>query len=126
MADPGRTDGAVADPRTRRAEVRRQLAEGDVSGLRDLASRLDAAGIDVTPDELRSDVRALGAIRVQQGASSVLALPVDGPAARAPDAGSGRLVAEVSADPDWPIQVGVAAVVAVFLVIGLLGWLISS
>jgi hypothetical protein len=134
VAEPA-AEGAVqaatgSGRRARRAEVRRHLAEGDVSGLRDLASRLEAAGIDVTPDELRSDVRALGAIRVQHGASSVLALPVDGggtPAGTgAPAARSGRLAAEVSADPDWPIQVGVVAVVVVFLVIGLLGWLIST
>lgn len=121
---------AATDPRARRAEARRLLADGDVTGLRELASRLEAEGFEVTPDELRADVRALGAIRVQHGDSSVLALPVDGApggaGARGADREQGRLAAEISADPDWPIQVGVAAVVAVFLVIGLLGWLIST
>jgi arginine repressor len=108
----------------RRAAVRRELAAGDVTGLRDLAARLQAADIAVTPDALRADVRSLGAIRVQHGEGSVLALPVGdaAPAGRTTD----RLVAEVSSDPDWPIQVGVAAVVGVFLLVALLGWLISG
>jgi DNA-binding IclR family transcriptional regulator len=129
--------GAPSEPagaRARRTEVERHLAEGDVAGLRALAERLEADGLAVTADELRADVRSLGAIRVRRGESSVLALPVDGPAGRRSGSdrsdraggSDGRLVAEVSADPDWPIQVGVAAVVVVFLVIGLLGWLISS
>jgi hypothetical protein len=114
----------TAGLRPRRDEVERLLGQGDVTGLRDLATRLQAAGITVTPDELRADVRALGAVRVRHGDSAVLALPLDGSAARRPaDAG---LTAEIAADPDWPIQLGVVAVVAVFLLVGLLGWLISA
>lgn len=113
-------DGGAA----RRAEVERQLAAGDVTGLRSLASRLEGAGIAVTPDELRADVRSLGAVRVRHGDTSVLALPVDGPA-RSGGSAADRLRAEVTADPDWPIQIGVAVVVAVFVLVGLLGWLIS-
>ena len=59
---------------SRRAAVRRELAAGDVASIRDLASRLQAEGVDVTPEALRSDVRALGAIRVQHGDGTVLAL----------------------------------------------------
>jgi hypothetical protein len=116
----------MAGAGARRAEVRRQLAAGDVTGLRDLAGRLHDDGVDITPEALRSDVRALGAIRVQHGDETVLALPVDDPAHRS---GSGtsteRLTAEVVADPDWRIQAGVVAIVALFLLVALLGWLIS-
>lgn len=116
-----------ADAAVRRAEVERQLASGDVTGLRALAKRLDDEGISVTPDELRADVRSLGAVRVRHGETSVLALPVDGPAkAGASSSSTSRLAAEVTSDPDWPIQVGVAVVVGAFLVIALLGWLIST
>lgn len=115
----------AVDARTRRAEVERQLAGGDVSGLKALAARLDEQGIAVTPDELRADVRSLGGIRVRHGDSSVLALPVDGPARAPAGTGSARLSAEIASDPDWPIQLGVALVVGVFLLIALLGWLIS-
>lgn len=117
----------AVDVRTRRAEVERQLAAGDVSGLKALAARLDEQGITATADELRADVRALGGIRVRHGDSSVLALPVDGAGTRGPSTGSstGRLNAEITSDPDWPIQLGVAIVVGVFLLVALLGWLIS-
>jgi hypothetical protein len=118
---------ASADAAARRAEIERRLAAGDVTGLRALAARLDGAGIAVTPDQLRAEVRSLGAIRVRHGDTSVLALPVDGAdRSRGRGAGTQRLAAEVTSDPDWPIQVGVAAVVAVFLLVGLLGWLIST
>jgi len=108
----------------RRAAVRRELAAGDVASIRDLARRIQAHGIEVTPEALRADVRALGAIRVRHGDDTVLALPVAAaprPAGRATE----RLADEVSADPDWSIQVGVVGVVALFLLIGLLGWLLS-
>ena len=110
----------------RRAQVRRQLAAGDVTGLRELAGRLQDDGVTVTADVLRSDVRALGAIRVQHGDTSVLALPVDDAGSRAPGGTTERLAAEISADPDWRIQVGVVAVVALFLLVAFLGWLIST
>lgn len=110
---------------SRRAAVRRELAAGDVASIRDLASRLQAEGVEVTPDALRSDVRALGAVRVQHGDGTILALPVDDGPARPAGGTSDRLTAEVSADPDWKIQVGVVAVVAVFLLVGFLGWLLS-
>jgi hypothetical protein len=112
--------------------VRRELALGDVAGLRDLAGRLESEGIAVSPDVLRADVRALGAVRVQRGGSSVLALPVDdgsgrptGPGGSADAGATARLANEISADPDWKLQVGVVAVVAVFVLVALLGWLIS-
>ena len=53
----------------------------------------------------------------------MLALPVDaadGPAGQAP-----KLAAVVTADPDWRLQVGVVIVVALFVLVALLGWLIS-
>ncbi|MCU1372494.1 MAG: hypothetical protein JWO77_3688 [Ilumatobacteraceae bacterium] len=115
---------ASSDAAARRAEVERQLASGDITGLRALAARLDDEGIAVTPDELRADVRSLGAVRVRRRDTSVLALPVDGPAR--PGGSSPRLAAAVTSDPDWPVQVGVAVVVAVFALIALLGWLIST
>ncbi len=109
----------------RRKEIRRRLATGDIASLRDLAGRLQDDGITVTPDVLRADVRALGAIRVQHGEGSVLALPVDDSAGRPAAGAAERLTAEIGADPDWRLQVGVVAVVALFLLVGLLGWLIS-
>ncbi|WP_426571046.1 hypothetical protein [Aquihabitans sp. McL0605] len=109
----------------RRAQVRQELAAGDVPGLRVLADRLEAHGFTVTPDELRADVRALGAVRVEHGEGSVLALPVDGDSGASAPVAAPKLTAVVSADPDWRLQVGVAAVVVVFLVVALLGWLIS-
>lgn len=112
----------------RRAAVERELVRGDVVGLRELAGRLESEGITVTPEVLRADVRALGAVRVQKGATSVLALPVDA-GGRAGSGSEGRvpprLAAEISADPDWSVQVGVVAVVVVFMLVALLGWLIS-
>jgi hypothetical protein len=96
-----------------------------VTSLRELAGRLEDAGVEVTPDVLRSDVRALGAIRVQHGDGTVLALPVDDGAARSSGSATERLAAEVSADPDWRIQVGVVAVVALFVLVGFAGWLLS-
>lgn len=119
---PPTSTGAAA----RRDEVRRQVAAGDVAGLRELAARLEAEGVTVTPDVLRADLRALGVVRVERGEASVLAIPVDGPAPKGPGTVTERLAAEVSSDPDWPIQLGVAAVVAVFVLVGLLGWLISA
>lgn len=81
------------------------------------------AGYDVSPDQLRSDVRALGAVRIEGPDGPVLALPVDvadGSAGEAP-----KLAAVVTADPDWRLQVGVVIVVALFVLVALLGWLIS-
>lgn len=120
MAEAGST-------KQRRAEVRKQLAAGDVANLRDLFSRLQAGGVEVAPDVLRADVRALGAIKVQHGDDTVLALPADDAAAPKPGGTAAeRLAAEVSADPDWRIQVGVVVVVALFLLVALIGWLISA
>ena len=117
----------AADEQQRREQVRRELGSGQVTGLRDLASRLQAEGIAAGPDQLRADARALGAVRVQMGETSVLALPVgsDGKPAAQPST-VGVLAAEVSSDPDWKLQVGVVAVVALFLLVAFLGWLISS
>ena len=115
----------MATASERRAQVRRQLASGDVASLRELAGRLQDDGVTVTPDELRADVRALGAVRVQHGDGTVLALPVDDPGTRASGGAVDRLTAEVVADPDWPLQAGVVAVVALFLLVALAGWLIS-
>ena len=114
----------AVDVRERRARVRRELAAGDVASMRDLAGRLQADGIEITPEALRSDVRALGAIRVHHGDDAMLALPVDG-AAGGSGSSTERLAAEISSDPDWRIQVGVAIVVAAFVLVALLGWLIS-
>lgn len=114
----------MAEPAGRRAKVREQLASGDVASLRDLAGRLKDDGVTVTPESLRADVRALGAVRVQHGDDTVLALPVDDVATK-PSGPAALLAAEVSADPDWRIQVGVVAVVALFLLVAFAGWLIS-
>ena len=118
----------AADPTSadRRAAVRAALGSGEVTGLRMLAERLEADGFEVAPDALRADVRSLGAVRVQHGESSVLALPVAPEGRGADRSAAPPLAAEIAADPDWKLQVGVAAVVIVFLLVALLGWLIST
>jgi hypothetical protein len=109
----------------RRREVRHLLATGEITSLRDLAGRLQDEGIATTPEALRADVRSLGAIRVQHGEGSVLALPADDRAGAASGGPAPLLAAEIAADPDWRMQVGVVAVVALFLLVALAGWLIS-
>lgn len=108
-----------------RRAVREHLEAGDVASLRDLAGRLLADGIEVTPEVLRADVRDLGAIRAKHGEGTLLVLPLDDAAVRADGPVTERLAVEVSHDPDWKIQVGVVAVVALFLLVGFLGWLLS-
>mgnify|MGYP001160337894 CR=1 FL=1 len=115
---------AAGAPADRRAAVRAALATGEVSGLRMLAERVEAAGFEVEPDVLRADVRSLSAVRVQRGDTSVLALPMAPEGRGADRTPAPKLTAEISADPDWKLQVGVAAVVIVFLVVAVIGWLI--
>lgn len=109
----------------RRALVRRELATGEITGLRMLADRLAAHDVVAGPDELRADVRALGALRVQVGDASVLALPVDGDGRPTSTAPAPLAANELSRDPDWTLQLGVVVVVAVFLLVAFAGWLIS-
>ena len=110
----------------RRTLVRSELATGEVTGLRMLADRLAARDVVAGPDELRADVRALGAVRVQVGDTSVLALPVDASGRSSSPAAATLLGNELSRDPDWKLQVGVVAVVALFLLVAFAGWLLSA
>lgn len=109
----------------RRALVRAEVAAGGVTGLKDLAGRLADAGVDVTPDQLRADLRALGAVRVEGPDGPVLAIPVDGDRSAGRGAAPATLAATVADDADWKLQVGVLVVVVVFVLVALLGWLIS-
>lgn len=115
----------MASSGERTAAVRELLVAGEATGLRSIAESLHAQGIEAGPEELRADLRRLGAVRVQGSDGPRLALPVgrdaDG-AAAGPGAG---LPAALVADPDWPLQLAVTVVVAVFLVVGLLGWLLA-
>ena len=109
----------------RRETVRQAIVASGPLGLRELAERLEAEGHPMSREELRADVRALGAIRVETPDGPMLAIPIDEDAPGANGSVAELLQAEVSADPDWRLQVGVAVVVAVFVLVALLGWLIS-
>lgn len=135
MAGDARGAAASAVPASpvptaeRRAAVRAELASGGVDGLRTLADRLEARGVAAEPDALRGDLRALGAIRVAGADGPVLAVPVER-TGRGGQPGSGQgappaLTAVIAADADWPLQLAVLVVVAVFLLVAVVGWLIS-
>ncbi|MFN8017093.1 MAG: hypothetical protein U0P45_03115 [Acidimicrobiales bacterium] len=104
----------------RRAAVRAAIVGGDVDSLRALGTRLRDEGHPVTPDELRADLKELGAVKVESPDGPRYAIPVEEPSTEPPAA-----VAALVADPDWPIQVAVAAVVVVFVLVALVGWLIA-
>lgn len=113
----------MAGEPSRLAVVRAALATGEVDSLRTLAARVADAGFEVGPDQLRADLRRLGVVRVEGSAGVVLAVPAGDD--RSPARSSPGLRARVAADADWPLQVAVAVVVALFLVVGLAAWLIS-
>lgn len=117
---------SVAD---RRAVVRAELATGRVDGLRSLADRLAARGMATEPDALRSDLRALGVIRVAGVDGPVLAVPMERGGAGGPGGSGGApqqtLGTVIAADADWPLQLAVLVVVAVFLLVAVAGWLIA-
>ena len=120
-------DEAPAERAARRRAVRDLVVAGGVTGPRDLAGRLADAGIDAPPDALRADLRALGVVRVQGPDGPVLAVPEDRGVAASPAArpGAGGLVAEITSDPDWKLQVVVLSVVLAFLLAGLVAWLLG-
>ena len=106
----------------RRRAVRDLVVAGDITGPRQLAGRLAELGHPTSADDLRADLRALGAVRVVGPSGPVLAVPVDR-AGAAP--GEGGLVAEITADPDWKLQAVVLTVVLAFLLAGLVAWLLG-
>ena len=121
-------DEAPAERAARRRAVRDLVVAGGVTGPRDLAGRLADAGIDAPPDALRADLRALGVVRVQGPDGPVLAVPEDRGAAAASPATrpcANGLVAEITSDPDWKLQVVVLSVVLAFLLAGLVAWLLG-
>ena len=121
------------DEADRRALVRDLVVSGAVDGPKDIARELSTAGVDVDAEILRGDLRALGAVRVVGAEGPTLAILTDKAAVPAPPEPAttkgkkpqGRLAAEVTADPDWPLQVVVAAVAVAFLLIALLVWAIA-
>ena len=119
------------DEADRRALVRDLVVSGAVDGPKDIARELATAGVDVDAEILRGDLRALGAVRVVGADGPTLAILTDKAAAPAPPEPAkvkkpqGRLVAEVTADPDWPLQAVVAAVAVAFLLIAVVVWAIG-
>jgi hypothetical protein len=99
------------------------VVAGGITGPRDLARRLADAGIETSPDAIRGDLRALGVVRIVGPDGPLLAVPED----RMPaDAGAGPgMVAEITSDPDWKLQVVVLSVVLAFLLAGLVAWLLG-
>jgi hypothetical protein len=123
----------------RRRAVRAAIVAGGVTGPRDLVDQLELLGIAAEPDDVRGDLRALGAIRVAGPDGPVLALPAPG-SGGGPGGGSGggggggggagappaeRLTAAITSDPDWKLQAVVVAVVLAFVLAGLLTWALA-
>ncbi|MCU1453879.1 MAG: hypothetical protein JWN46_2025 [Acidimicrobiales bacterium] len=138
MADSGSGAGSTSGTATdreaaaeRRQTVRTLLRAGEVRGPRDLRRRLGERGYVVDDEELRGDLQAVGAVRVDGPAGPRLGLADwsragdERPDDPAPGSAAG-VVAAVRADPDWPLQVVVVAVAAVFVLVGFLGWLIGG
>lgn len=113
-------DDAAADRAARRRATRELVVAGGVTGPRDLARRLADRGFEAAPDALRSDLRAIGVVKVVGPEGTVLAVPAEREAAD-----GGGLVAEITADPDWKLHVVVLTVVLAFLLAGLVGWLLG-
>ena len=108
----------------RRSAVRDAVVAGGVDTLRTLGRRLHDEGISAGPDDLRTDLRALGALKVVGPDGPVYALPAEGEGhvpRRTP-----KLATELVADPDWPLQLAVVAVLVLFLLVGLVGWIIAA
>ena len=112
-------DQAVA---ARRGAARAEIVAGGIDSLRTLGTRLRDQGHAVTPDELRADLREIGAIKVEGPDGPVYAVAVP----TGTDVAVPAPAAALLADPDWPVQVAVVAVVVVFLALGLLGWVLSA
>jgi len=121
------------DEHDRRELVRNLVVSGAVDGPKDIARELADAGVDVDADILRGDLRAVGAVRVAGADGPTLAILVDKTHAPAPThtepakskKPQGKLAAEVTSDPDWPLQVVVAAVAVAFLLVAVLVWAIG-
>lgn len=127
------------DDEERRELVRELVVSGEATGPKDLARHLADAGCDVGPDVLKRDLRALGAVRVVSPDGPVLAIAIDAsrasaaatsadggaPRSTSRDAG-GTLTAQITSDPDWPLQVVVAAVALAFFLVALVAWLLGS
>ena len=121
------------DTHDRREMVRDLVVSGAVDGPKDIARELADAGVEVDADILRGDLRALGAVRVAGADGPTLAILVDRAHASATAHAEpvkarkapGRLAAEVTSDPDWPLQAVVAAVAGAFLLVAVLVWAIG-
>lgn len=115
----------------RREAIRELLRTEAIAGPRELADRLAAEGHEVGPADLRADLRRLGAIRVEGPDGPRLAVAVDGAAAvggsggPTPAAGRPDPLGQLTGDPDWPLQAVVVAVVLVFVLAGLVAWLVA-
>ena len=113
----------MAADAARRKQVRRELAAGDVTGLRVLAARRGGGGLrGRRPTSCGPTSGRWAPSGWSTATAPCWSCPLDG---EGPPKAASKLTAEVVADPDWRLQVGVAAVVLVFLVVALLGWLIS-
>lgn len=122
----------VSELEARRLRIRELLRSDEVTGPRDLAARLEAAGATVAPTELRADLRSLGVTRVEGSHGARLAVPIEGPAAHSGgDRPAGRPAAPtplsyLTGDPDWPLQLVVVALVTAFVLAGLIAWVIAA
>ncbi|HEY4377108.1 MAG TPA: hypothetical protein VGM93_08105 [Acidimicrobiales bacterium] len=125
MADGVRTSSDDVDRDVdRRRAIRRIVRSQAVRGPRELRRLLGEAGFAVDPDTVRSDLAELGAFRDGTGDDAAIALPEPG-TSRGSVANDERstVAATVLEDPDWPLQLVVVAVVALFILVGLIGWL---
>jgi hypothetical protein len=118
-AAPGRAE--------RRRAVRAAIVAGGATGPRDLVDQLAVLGIDADPDDVRADLRSLGAIRVTGPDGPVLALPAGNApvGARADAPARERLASVITSDPDWKLQAVVLAVVLAFFLAGLATWALA-
>ncbi|MCU1453153.1 MAG: hypothetical protein JWN46_1299 [Acidimicrobiales bacterium] len=137
MPDPGGAPMAAADDAERRRVVLELLRSGEVRGPRDLRRRLGEQGYAIDDAQLRADLSAVGAVRVEGPRGARLGLPADESVAAssassasarvdAPRAAASRRAEAAEPDPDWRLHLVVVAVVVAFLVVGLLGWLIGG
>ncbi len=122
------------EPETRQEQIRALLRQEIVVGPKDLASRLEAEGHTVELADLRADLRSLGVTRVEGPRGARLAVPIDQPSrsGRSEDGRGAQRphppapLGQLLGDPDWPLQLVVVAVVTVFVLAGLVGWLVAA